>query len=53
MEFKRYDDDGKRIFSEFTGLPVQPWQYHAVCIIISIIIISLSLKLLFFVINNL
>jgi len=53
MSFKRYDGEGKRIFSEFTGLPVQPWQYHVVCIIISIIIVGLSLKLLFFLINNL
>ena len=35
-----YDENGNRIFSKFTGLPVQPLSYHIVMVIIVLVILS-------------
>ena len=40
MSLKRYDDNKNRIFNKFTGMPVKPWYYHIVMIIITLILLS-------------
>lgn len=38
-----YDENGNRIFSKFTGLPIQPLSYHLMMIVCSIIFVGLIL----------
>jgi len=41
-----YDKNGNRIFSKFTGLPIQPIEYHIMMIILVLILFS---PLIFFI----
>lgn len=41
-----YDEQGNRIFSKFTGLPIQPLSYHIMMVLISLVFCGLIFLIL-------